>query len=228
MSEQLHEQVSAFVDGELPEHETELLLRRLERDRDLQRAYARYITIGAAMRGEPIGNRSSTLVERVRVAVAQESAQAGKVSRPLLARSGRWLRPLAGAAVAAAVATVAILGVQRIQLTDPATDDTTGTAQVASAAYPAPAPAIGSTDSAEPPSYVVPPFNPERRAVPAGARLTNYVLAHSEYSSLGRRNVLSGVIAEDPVAIEERATEEPESPPADRQTDSDSSPAQQP
>jgi len=210
MSEQLHEQVSAFVDGELPEDESELLLRRLERDRDLQRAYARYITIGAAMRREPIGSRTNTLVERIRVAVAQESAQPGKVSRPLLARSGRWLRPLAGAAIAAAVATVAILGVQRIQLTD----ETAGATQVASVPAPEPAPVIGSTDSAEPPSYVVPAFNPDRRAMPA-ARLTNYVLTHSEYTSLGRRNVLSGVIAEDPIPMDEPAMDEPANPPVD-------------
>jgi sigma-E factor negative regulatory protein RseA len=214
MSEQLHEQVSAFVDGELPQHETELLLRRLERDRDLQRAFARYVTIGAAMRREPIGDRSNSLVERVRIAVAQESAHDTKVSRPMLARSGRWLRPLAGAAVAAAVATVAILGVQRMQLTN----EPAGATQVASVSEPqTTAPVIGSTDSAEPPSYVVPPYNPERRAIPA-ARLTNYVLAHSEYSSLGRRNVLSGVIAEDPVALEEQATEDPVNPSADETT----------
>lgn len=222
MSEQLQEQVSAFVDGELPQHETELLLRRLDRDRDLQRAYARYVTIGAALRREPLGSRSNTLVERVRAAVAQESTPPGRVSRPLLARSGRWLRPLAGAAVAAAVAAVAILGVQQLQLTD----ETAGASQVASVQTPGPAPVIASTDSAEPPSYVVPPFNPERRAVPA-ARLTNYVLAHSEYSSLGRRNVLSGVIAEDPVAMEERATDEPADQP-DNGAETNPSPAPQP
>lgn len=193
MSEQLHEQISAFVDGELPEHETELLLRRLERDPELQRAYARYVAMGAALRGEPLGTRSSKLLERVRTAVAQESAQHGKHARPVFNR--RWMRPLAGAAVAATVATVAILGVQQLQ---PADD--TSPQQVA--AVPATStPLIGSAQSTEPPSYTVPAFSPERRGVPA-ARLTNYVLAHSEYSTLGPRNVLSGVIAEDPTPIE--------------------------
>ena len=39
--------------------------------------------------------------------------------------------------------------------------------------------------------------------IPAG-RLTSYVVAHSEYSTpLGRRNVLSGLVAEDPTPMDE-------------------------
>ena len=40
MSEQIREQVSAFLDGELPSSETELLLKRLTRDADCARASA--------------------------------------------------------------------------------------------------------------------------------------------------------------------------------------------
>ena len=36
MSEQIREQVSAFLDGELPASETELLLKRLTRDAELR------------------------------------------------------------------------------------------------------------------------------------------------------------------------------------------------
>ena len=46
-------------------------------------------------------------------------------------------------------------------------------------------------------SYTVPAALPEAPAVLPAARLTNYVFAHSQYSSvLGQRNVLSGLLAD--------------------------------
>ncbi len=51
MSEQIREQVSAFLDGELPNSETELLLKRLTRDAELRESFGRYALIGEAMRG---------------------------------------------------------------------------------------------------------------------------------------------------------------------------------
>jgi hypothetical protein len=51
MSEQIREQISAFLDGELPGSETELLLKRLTRDAELRESFGRYALIGEAMRG---------------------------------------------------------------------------------------------------------------------------------------------------------------------------------
>jgi negative regulator of sigma E activity len=51
MSEQIREQVSAFLDGELPNTETELLLKRLTRDGELRESFGRYALIGEALRG---------------------------------------------------------------------------------------------------------------------------------------------------------------------------------
>ncbi|MGA0027689.1 MAG: sigma-E factor negative regulatory protein, partial [Steroidobacteraceae bacterium] len=50
MTETIKEQLSAFLDGELPEAETTLLLKRLERDDDLRATLSRYSLIGAVMR----------------------------------------------------------------------------------------------------------------------------------------------------------------------------------
>jgi hypothetical protein len=55
-------------------------------------------------------------------------------------------------------------------------------------------------------SYTVPAaglaaIDPQNPAILPAARLTNYVFAHSKYSStLGQRNVLSGLIGEQPDA----------------------------
>ena len=50
MSEQIREQVSAFLDGELPSSETELLLKRLTRGAELRESFGRYALIGEALR----------------------------------------------------------------------------------------------------------------------------------------------------------------------------------
>jgi sigma-E factor negative regulatory protein RseA len=198
MSEQLHDQISAFVDGELPEQETELLLRRVEREPELKATLARYIAIGASMRSESRNRIANRLVSRVSAVIVAEAAQTHQ-PRQRVRVSSRWLRPVAGFAVAATVATVAILGIQRMQAGDEATGQVI-TAQNPRDIIGMPA----SQDDAE--SYVVPPDRGQASMAPA-ARLTNYVVAHSEYSSpLGRRNVLSGIIAEDPTALEESAT----------------------
>ena len=52
MNEAIRMQVSAFVDGELPENEAELLVRRLSQDADLRRQVSEYLAIGRIMRGE--------------------------------------------------------------------------------------------------------------------------------------------------------------------------------
>jgi hypothetical protein len=48
------------------------------------------------------------------------------------------------------------------------------------------------------PSNIVPTSTSQQSAFVPATRLTNYVVAHSEYSSpLARRSVLTGVLAED-------------------------------
>jgi hypothetical protein len=87
-------------------------------------------------------------------------------------------------AVAAGVAAVAILALQDPQQAAPTT--------YVADATPATTAEPNSTDAA---SYIVPASTDSSSYVPA-TRLTNYVVAHSEYSSpLGRRSVLSGVLA---------------------------------
>lgn len=198
MSEQLYEQISAFVDGELQEHETELLLKRLEREPELRAALVRYSTMGASLReGTRLGVTRSFAV-RVSTAIAAS----GAAPAPAPLRKGldsRWLRAIAGLGVAATVAAVAILGVQQLQAPLPGT-----ATQVASTSLSPEPVVIGDvSSSSEAPSYTVPAPITDVPLVPA-ARLTNYVVAHSQYTStLGRRNMLSGIISEDPTPVDE-------------------------
>ena len=189
MSDAVNEQLSACLDGELPRAELALLLKRVERDAQVRDAMSRYALIGEGLRHEKPVVASREFAAGVMAAIATEPARsAGRVPAAVLRR----LRPVAGIAVAAGVAAVAIFTMQ-----PNGTPDTTAAGQIASN-QAAPAATIAARDTD--PSYVVPAPSTSLApafAVPA-ARLTNYVVAHSEYSSpLGRRSVLTGVLADD-------------------------------
>ena len=99
MSEQIREQISAFLDGELPNSETELLLKRLTRDAELRESFGRYALIGEACRGAPQDHLSRGLTARINRAIDGEPRPSGGSAQR--ARARRWWHPVAGAAVAA-------------------------------------------------------------------------------------------------------------------------------
>ena len=72
MSDQIREQVSAFLDGELPEGEAELLLKRLTRDGELRESFGRYNLIGEAVRGSAFKGVSRDFAARVSRSVDPE------------------------------------------------------------------------------------------------------------------------------------------------------------
>lgn len=207
MNEYLQNQLSAFIDGELPKHEIELLFKRLDGNAELRATLARYSLIGESLRTRPAEGPSRTFSERVRVAVEADGPLAGDGGARM---RWSWFKPVAGFAVAATVATIALVGLQRLQAPTPdqppllaASDPANGAVSVM----------IDDPALTAAPSYTVPEPATASSLVNA-ARLTNYVVAHSEYSSpLGRRNVLSGIVAEDPTLLV--VPEEQLAPPAD-------------
>ncbi len=92
MSEQIREQVSAFLDGELPSSETELLLKRLTRDAELRESFGRYALIGEALRGASPGLLTRGFAGRVNLAIDGEPVPAVP-SLPAMRRGARWWRP---------------------------------------------------------------------------------------------------------------------------------------
>jgi len=189
MSEQIREQVSAFLDGELPGSETELLLKRLMRDAELRQAFGRYALIGESLRGVSQAQLSQGFNARVNRAIDGEPLVAGEAS--FRRRASHWWRPFAGAAVAAGVAAVAVVALQQRAVV-PATRATAVSGQPVAIAQnisdPRPKEAI---------SYTVPAAVPDAPAVLPAARLTNYVFAHSKYSSvLGQNDVLNDLLSE--------------------------------
>jgi sigma-E factor negative regulatory protein RseA len=200
MSEQIREQVSAFLDGELPSTETELLLKRLTRDGELRESFGRYALIGESLRGAGSHILTRGFASRVNIAIDGEPIQPAR--QPV--RGARWWRPLAGVTVAAGVATVAIVALQQRAISPGVTTSPALTAQnaslppIAAAQQTASLQGVGAGAGREALSYTVPASSPAAPAQMAPGRLTNYVFAHSKYSSgLGQRGVLADLLIED-------------------------------
>jgi sigma-E factor negative regulatory protein RseA len=200
MSEQIREQVSAFLDGELPNTETELLLKRLTRDGELRESFGRYALIGEALRGAGSHILTRGFASRVNLAIDGEPVQVpGQVHQ---ARAARWWRPLAGVTVAAGVATVAIVALQQRAISPGlrvASAPTALSGQVPQSIVAAQNASVqGGGGAREALSYTVPASSTDAPAAMSPARLTNYVFAHSKYSlGLGQRGVLADLLIED-------------------------------
>jgi sigma-E factor negative regulatory protein RseA len=198
MSEQIREQVSAFLDGELPNSETELLLKRLTRDGELRESFGRYALIGEALRGSSADRVTRSFASRVNLAIDGEPAQVA--SQAAKTRAAHWWRPLAGVGVAAGVAAVAIVALQQRAIS-PGMHAAPAQSMVASQNIVAAQNLVAAQRPAAPHealSYTVPASSGETPTALAPARLTNYVFAHSKYSSgLGRRGVLADLLIDD-------------------------------
>jgi negative regulator of sigma E activity len=99
------EQMSAWLDDELPDAELELLMARLERSPAAHGQLARYGLIGAALRGGPPAPDASQLAERVRRALdtGQESAVVADRLPAAVGRDQRWQDNVVPFAAAATV-----------------------------------------------------------------------------------------------------------------------------
>ncbi len=110
MNDAIKMQISAFVDGELPDAEVDLLLRRMSQDAALRKQAAEYLEMGRAMRGEAAVPGIERLQERIAAALGDKEADSAEIADD--AAPSRAVRPLVGVAVAASVALLAIVGLQ--------------------------------------------------------------------------------------------------------------------
>lgn len=164
MNDDIREQLSALADDELSELERPLLLGRMQRDTALRKCLGRYQLIGDAMRG------TGTLAG---MGIAQRVQKALADDKPVMApqqvsQQDHWWKPLAGLAVAASVALVAVLAV------------TTGRDSGELSA-----PAVAVTEAA--PETVLASDAPEPRwdriEPQVEKRLSGYLVNHNEYAA---------------------------------------------
>jgi len=192
MTDRIKEQLSAFLDGELPEPESALLLKRLERDDELRGALSRYSLIGAVLRSDGDVPAARQVAARVSAAIAREPAP-GSFARRWRGRRA-LARSLAGLGVAASVATGAVMLAPTLG-TQLASEPAAVVAQQAEAPV-LPVSAIGAAGEDADPTYTTPPAADAAGDLPP-AELANYLVAHYGYASpLVRRSVVAGLIAE--------------------------------
>jgi sigma-E factor negative regulatory protein RseA len=103
----MNEKLSAFLDNELSEIEERRLLNELAADKEQRAAWERYHLIRASLRGELEAVAPASLSGRISDAIAQQEV-------PRRDRRARvtWRKAAGGFAIAASVATVALLSLQ--------------------------------------------------------------------------------------------------------------------
>lgn len=179
MTDRIREQISALIDGELPEDEVGLLIRRLERDALLRGAFGRYVLAGEALRspGGPLAAQG--FAARVSAAVEDDVAAAAVDPVESPSRS-RWNRPALATAIAASAAIAAVLLVGR---------GSNEAGQIAQASLERARDSFAALQNGQAAS-----------PTPAHSqRLASYLVAHSQFAtSLGRRTAWSSVLASDP------------------------------
>jgi len=114
MREKLHEQLSALVDDELGRDEQPMLLRQLDADPALRAQLSRYQLISDGLCNHLPPQLDASFHEGIRAALQDEPAIHTAVKSESSAIS-HLFKPLAGLAVAASVAVVAVLSLQTVR-----------------------------------------------------------------------------------------------------------------
>jgi sigma-E factor negative regulatory protein RseA len=110
MTEKLHEQISALIDDELAEAEQTLLIKRLEGDVTLRNSLLRYQLISDSLQNHLPRKIDPDFNIGVQLALQDDpDVQAGP------SRLARLFKPVAGFAIAASVAVVAVLSLQSVR-----------------------------------------------------------------------------------------------------------------
>ena len=169
------ERLSSFVDGELGVG-TGSLVERMLGDDELKSTWGRYQVIGDVLRRET-ASFDPQLLDNIRHKLAEEPTilAPAALRRP---KAGLTQRLVAGAAIAAGVAAVAVVSVTQFELAPPANiADSTGeivapTQQVAATQLPVSNPSV---EKAEEPQQVA-------------TKLNRYLASHSNFASSGSLN----------------------------------------
>ena len=168
MSTTITEHLSAVLDGEAGDFEQRRLLDELEKDNDLQASLACYALIGETMRDEKQASIATpSFLEGIhdKIDAEPEYSQVQINKQKVNNSRPTWVRPVAGFAVAASVAAIAVIGMQTPLLTSN------------------PNPPIASNQALESaPIRVANTYNnyPDKKTQ---ARYTRYLDSHAQYAS---------------------------------------------
>ncbi|NNE05388.1 MAG: hypothetical protein HKN15_06660 [Xanthomonadales bacterium] len=187
MSKETLEHLSSLMDGELTRDTGLFLTRRLSSDGELGQTWERYHLIRDCLRQPGAGMPVVALSARMKHALdAEASGQSIEPAR-------RWLRPVAGLAIAASVALMAVVAVGPEQ----GLNSSPPTQAVAAQPFNSSS-AISAMPATEAAS-----FNPADRS--RDARLNSYLMRHNQLSGSASRGFVSFVPI---IAVGENASQQ--------------------
>ena len=171
-TDKLREQISALADDSLLQGEHELLVRRFSVDRELRLCWERYHLIGEAMRKGLPHVDTRGFADRVLQALEGEPEQHETPRAGILSYISKGL---AGMAVAASVAAVAVIGLRH---------DTSRMIQSANTAAPSEIVPSTAAGSATPASFgTVSNATWNGNTPDVRAELSNYLINHNEMAA---------------------------------------------
>lgn len=187
MSESMRESLSALMDDEANELETERVLARIAGDPQLRQAWVRYNVVHSVAVGHVPAHLELDISSQVRDAIAGETG-----GRNAAGIRQRFLKPLASLAVAASVAATVVIGGQ--QLAQLQADSYDSQAIASSVSPVGMVNSLGATSvQASYGTQSVPVLQPATRTAYqelARQRLQKYMQEHAEQAALNSPNGL--------------------------------------
>lgn len=167
MSEETRESLSALIDGEVAMDQAAQLIDRVVEDPSLRAAWRRYHLVSDVLHNTLSDLGANDLQERVR-----QSIDAEAITFPRHRELPSFIKPVAGLALAASVAVVAIIGFRNME----------------QEVVPSPQRVAESRDDDRRRERVPMRWNVDAPAVEE--RLNSYLVDHSEYLDNGMRGML--------------------------------------
>ncbi len=135
MSDEIKEKVSAFLDGELDPQQLAVLTDRINNSPDLRGRLNRYVLISESIKGNSVTANAQSIADSVSRAIEDEPAIIAPVMPPPAANSATahetgWKTWFAGGAIAATVATLALINFDILELHKETAESFPVTAQV--------------------------------------------------------------------------------------------------
>lgn len=177
MTDKQRENLSMLIDGEADTAQCAATLQQLRGQPELRASWESYHLIGDALRSDLPDFLDRSLHQRIAAALEREPTVLAPRRRSLAeVVSHPWLRPLAGAAIAASVATVAVVSVPMVA-NGPSLTGSSMVAQNSPLSAPMPSNGIVTVAEGEH-SAAAAPVQPD----PA---MTYYLFDHARYGGTG-------------------------------------------
>lgn len=174
MNEKELEALSALMDGEAFESDTGTL-NGWSRDEGMRATWGRYHLISDCMHGTLPRYLYPALANRIAVALRNEPA----ILAPDAVTPRPWLKPLAGMAIAASVATLAVIGLQISRTESPGA----GLGQPVAGRLPASSGGFGGQINLAAGNGAARPLRPAEQLNRADSQLSRYLINYNEQRS---------------------------------------------